>query len=135
MYLGSQQKVVTFYPALTCVNPHCFIVFCHMPVSFSFTLHPHSLMPIPLIKVKEIVCARFPPVVKEAMLANKQNTVQPLIYDPLMSDHPPFTTTFHVTDDKHTVCPPSSTTTPLTRPVTGSFELLSLTNHCEMNVR
>ena len=52
-----------------------------------------------------------------------------------MSDHPPFTTTFHVTDGKHTVCPPSSTTTPLTRPATGSFELLPLTNDCEMNVR
>ena len=67
---------------------------------------------------------------------HSHTTVDPLIYDPpLMSDHPPFTTTFHVTDGKHTVCPRSSTITPLTRPATGSFELLPLTNDCEMNVR
>ena len=56
----------------------------------------------------------------------------PSFATPLVSDHPPFTTTFHVTDGKHTVCPPSSTTTPLTRPATGSFELLPLTNDCEV---
>ena len=51
---------------------------------------------------------------------------------PLMIAHSPFTTTFHVTDGKHTACPPSSTTTPLTCSMTESFELLPLMNDCGM---